>query len=60
MMVLKDIHSVVLLLTISLRTDSFFSTRFNIPGLQEMKSLTGILTTSAALHGSFVLCVSLK
>lgn len=53
-------HSVVLSLTITLRTDSFFSTRLNILGLQEMKSLTGILTISATLHGYFVLCVSLK
>lgn len=60
MLVLKDIHPVVLSLTIILRADSFFSAGFNILGLQEMKSHTGILPTSAALHGPFVLCVSLK
>lgn len=51
----KDIHSVVLTLTIILRTDSFFSTRFNTLGLQEIKYLTEILMPSAGLHGSFVL-----
>lgn len=51
----KDINSVVLSLGIIIRTDSFFSTRFNTLGLQEIKYLTGILMPSAGLHGSFVL-----
>lgn len=59
-MLLKDIHSVLLSVTIILGTDSFFSTRCNIFGLREMKYLTEILTTRTALHESFVLCVSLK
>lgn len=54
----KDIHSVVLSLAIILRTDSFFSTRINTLGLQEIKYLTGILMLSSGLHGSFVpLCL---
>lgn len=51
----KDIHSVVLSLAIILGTDSFFSTRINTLGLQEIKYLTGILMLSAGFHGSFVL-----
>lgn len=45
---------------IILRTDIFFSARCIIFRLQEMKYLTGILTTRATVHRSFVFCVSLK